>query len=358
MQTLHLQSAAAQVAAHLRMELLRGTWSGLMPGVRALSEELGVNHKTVEAALERLEHEGLLVGLGPRRRRRIEMPGGGTAVRSLRVSILLTERGDRRLDYMIELLHELVAKGHGAAFADKTLAELGMNPARIARFVAGSGADAWVVLAGAREVLEWFGSQEKPAFALFGRRRGLPIAGVGPDKLPAMAEATRTLIRLGHRRIVLLCRARRRLPEPGEAEQVFLDELAAHGLSPDDYNLPDWKETKAGFRERLDALFQVTPPTALIVDEAPFFVAALQFLARRGIRVPQDVSLVCTDDDRTFSWCDPAVARIAWDSGPVVRRIVRWAANVSRGKKDVRQPLTPAEFVPGGTVGPAKPSSR
>ena len=42
-----------------------------------------------------------------------------------------------------------------------------------------------------------------------------------------------------------------------------------------------------------------------------------------------------------------------WDSHPVVRRIVRWAADVSCGKEDLRQTLTPAEFVPGGSVGPA-----
>ena len=40
----------------------------------------------------------------------------------------------------------------------------------------------------------------------------------------------------------------------------------------------------------------------------------------------------------------------------MVRRIVRWAANVSRGKHDLRQTLTPAEFVPGGTIGPVKGS--
>lgn len=37
---------------------------------------------------------------------------------------------------------------------------------------------------------------------------------------------------------------------------------------------------------------------------------------------------------------------------PVMRRIARWANNVSRGKDDLRQTLTQAEFVEGGTVGP------
>ena len=35
----------------------------------------------------------------------------------------------------------------------------------------------------------------------------------------------------------------------------------------------------------------------------------------------------------------------------MVRRIVRWATNVSRGRKDVKQSFVAAEYVPGGTVG-------
>jgi DNA-binding LacI/PurR family transcriptional regulator len=70
--------------------------------------------------------------------------------------------------------------------------------------------------------------------------------------------------------------------------------------------------------------------------------------------VPQDVSLVCADGDPHFAWFHPPVSHIAWDSAPVVRRVVRWAANIARGKQDLRQVLTKSEFVPGGTVGHAK----
>jgi hypothetical protein len=69
------------------------------------------------------------------------------------------------------------------------------------------------------------------------------------------------------------------------------------------------------------ALFRLTPPTALIVDETAWFIAAMNHLLRLGLRVPDDVSLVSTDDHPTLHCCHPPVARIAWDSGPVIRRI-------------------------------------
>jgi DNA-binding LacI/PurR family transcriptional regulator len=202
-------------------------------------------------------------------------------------------------------------------------------------------------------VLEWFAAQPAPAFALFGRREGIPIAGAGPDIGTAMAEATRALLALGHRRIVRICRRERRKPGPGRTERLLLDELATHGVTTSDYNLPDWEETPEGLQSLLTSLFHVTPPTALIVGEWTLFDATQQFLAKRGLRVPEQVSLVCQDPDPGFAWCIPTIAHIAWDPEPVVRLIVRWAAKAGRSGRDVKQTLTAAEFIPGGSIGPA-----
>jgi hypothetical protein len=37
----------------------------------------------------------------------------------------------------------------------------------------------------------------------------------------------------------------------------------------------------------------------------------------------------------------------------VVNRIVRWVQHVSQGKEDTRQTVIKAEFIEGGTIGPA-----
>lgn len=344
-------SVAEQVAAHLRREMEAGGRRGVMPGALRLEAELGVNRKTVEEALRQLEAEGFLSAQGNGKRRRMISTEAPTP--ALRIAILVGEAADCRLVYVVELLYELNAAGHAAVLARKTMEDLDMDERRIERMVAETNADAWIILAGSSKLLEWFAAGDKPAFALFGRRRDKRIAGAGPDKSNAYAEATRRLAELGHRRIVLLARPRRLEPEPGTPEQAFLDELTAHGLPASAYNLPEWDETPEGFHSRLEQLFRITPPTALILDEAPFFFAARQFLSRRRLRVPDDVSLICTDDSPDFKWCLPPVSHIRWDSRPLVRRILKWAAHISQGKEDLRQTETPAEFVPGGTIGPA-----
>jgi DNA-binding LacI/PurR family transcriptional regulator len=341
---------ADQVAEHLRAEILRGRWSGSMPGKHQLAAELGVNNKTVEAALRQLEKAGLLLPQGAGRSRRIN-PRRRKSSRALRIALLLNELPhDAKSELHLEITHALTDAGHASSIAPRSLDALRFEPKRVARLVRETTADAWVIYGGSRDVLEWFASQPLPAFALSGHRIGVKIPAVSPHKPPAVAAAARHLIEFGHRRIVLLCRKIRRLPRPGLSETVFLETLRAQDCPVGDYNLPDWEETNEGFQECLRALFRVTPPTALIVDEAAYVVAAMQFFLSRGIRVPRDVSLVSTDDDPAFAHCHPPIACITWDIRPVVRRILQWADHVSRGKPDLRQTLTPAKFVPGGTV--------
>jgi DNA-binding LacI/PurR family transcriptional regulator len=343
---------AEQVEEHLRGELERGRWSGLMPGKHELAGELGVNNKTVEIAMKRLQARGLVASQGAGRRRSIIQTTDAPPRKMLRIAMLPGEPSDSALDYIIDLRHRLQAAGHAVQTTARTMIELRDNPSRLAGLVRTAEADAWVILGGSRAVLEWFADRPEPAFALFGRRDGLPLAATGPDKPSATVAATRELIRLGHRRIVLIVRPRRRLPHPGGAEKAFLEELENHGLAVGQYNLPNWEESPAAFHACLERLFRVTPPTAMIIDEVEFFFATMQFLLRRGLRVPDDISLVATDPDPTFHWCNPRIAHITWDSRPVVRRITQWAANISRGRSDRRQSLTKATFVTGGTIGP------
>jgi DNA-binding LacI/PurR family transcriptional regulator/biotin operon repressor len=347
-------SASEQVAAHLRTALVNRIWSGMMPGGDRLAAELGVGRDTVEAALKQLENEGFLVNQGRRRGRLIALPINGNTSKRLRLAILLDEESNRRLDYVVSLMHELEQAGHVVTTPPRAMSELGMDVKRIAAMAKNVEADAWMILGGSREVLEWFAMRDAPVFAIFGRRRSLGIAGVGPDKVTALKKVVDALTSLGHRRIVLITKKRRLSPSPGHFEVSFLDFLTAHGITPGSYHMPEWEESIDGLHQRLESLFKLTPPTALIIDEAPVFVATQHFLARRGLAVPEHVSLVCTDADPAFDWCKPPVSHIRWNSRPVVRRILQWAANLSRGRSDLRQTLTPAEFVRGGTIGPAK----
>lgn len=353
MASLSFSSITKQVAKHLRGELSRGRWRGTMPGRNRLAEDLGVSRKTVQGALELLEARGVLARQGAGRPRRI-VGGASGPTASLRIAVLYHDPIEKMESYMNELMHRLEDRGHTVFLIRKSLVELGNQVSRVAREVEASEADAWIVCGGSRQVLSWFAERKEPTLAMFGRSKGLQVAAARPDKVPPITAATRRLIEAGHRRISLLCRRPLRLPHPNRSVVAFLTELEASGIAPGNFHLPDWEESREGFTQELESLFEVTPPTALILTEAMLYHAVLHFLGKRGLRVPADVSLICTDNDPSFDWCDPQVTCIDWSIEPILRRIVRWADHVASGQVDVLQTFTEAHYVDGGTTGPAR----
>lgn len=338
---------------HLREEILRGQWTEIIPGVHQLAEQLGVNHKTVGEAIRQLEVSGLIQPQGAGRNRLIHRHSTPGPSRSLRIGILLFDNHeDLRDSRIIELRHALADQEHVVVMAKKSLRDLNMDPRRIAKMIATKDVDGWIVCSASREVLEWFADQPIPAFALGGRQEGVDIAGAKPDGQKNYTEIAKRLIELGHKRIVLLCRNSRRLPHPGRVERAFLTEMTSHGLKLSDYNFPFWEDTPDGFQNVLDSLFRVTPPTALVISEAILFNAAAHFIARQGLKCPEDVSMVCTQREETLNWCRPTIAHTHPDTRPNLRRAVKWVNNISRGIEDKKQTFSPSRFVEGETLGP------
>ena len=354
MPTNELSSITAQVANLIRQGMIEGRWRGTLPGRDRLATEIGCSHWTVEEAMQKLAKEGLLVSQGVGRRRKIVLPNDTPKPRKLRVMILLYEESDRKASYMIDLLNRLRDTGHDAIFAEKTLCDLGIKANRVAKFAKGIEADAWVVMAGSRDVLEWFAGQDTPTLALFGRNTHPRLASISLEKPVALIELANRLVNLGHERIVILSRGERRSPTPAFLEQLILDRLEEHGIPTGSFNLPDWGDSPKEFHQLLDDLFKVTPPTALIVDQPSLCLAVFQHLSRLGISSPDDVSLACTDQSEFFEWCQPGITHITWETRPVINRVVKWADNISRGKDDQRKFTHKVRLVPGGTIGPSR----
>ena len=135
--------------------------------------------------------------------------------------------------------------------------------------------------------------------------------------------------------------------------KIFVEELEALGIPVSHYNRPRFDDNPEDLQRCLHSLFAITPPTAIVTMNVELFLAVQQFVSRQKLLVPEDVSLICGDPDPDLGWCRPTIAHISWDSSPWVRRIEKWANNIALGKRDIRQILPDAEFVDGGTIGPA-----
>lgn len=340
------------MANHLKLEIERGQLLGEMPGAKKLAEELGVNHKTVHAACLLLESQGLLELQGTGKPRRIKPPKSPTA-QSLSIGILTYEPHDEQDHLSIKVQHSLAQAGHVCRLSEKSQRELRWDLDRIKKLVAKNPADAWIVHSGPRDILEWFSEQPFPTLAIYGRFLDLPIAAAGVLKVPAVTQAIDELTALGHRRIIMLSEGSDRLPSPGYAQRVFLEQLEVKGIKTGSYNLPDWESSPQGLHQALDSMFKITPPSAIFVTDYNLLFPVYTHLLKRGISAPEKVSLICTDAMPQFAWCTPPIAHMHWDRSKIVHRVMKWAEKTAIGKEDIEQIFIEAELDPGGTIGPA-----
>lgn len=344
-----------QVVEMLREGMLAGRWRKTIPGRDQLAAELGVSHTTMEAAMRKLTKEGMLVSQGPGKRRRIVLPKGNFQPIHFRLRILPYESVGRNSPVMMGLLDQLSKIGFTVKVAPKGLLDLGMDPKRIGRYVRTIPSDAWILGAGSYEVLKWFHEESIPVFGYFGGWSRLPVAGIGVKK--EIRPVIRQLVDWGHRRIVLLARGIYPNPEKYVFIQNFWEALRSEGIEPGSYHLPDFGYQPEELHHCLDSIFKISPPTAIFVSEVNIMIAVRDYLTRRGILSPRDVSLISFDYDHSFDWCVPEMAHFSWDYASINRSVARWAKNVARGRDDCRQSVTKAKFVEGGTIGPA-PKSR
>jgi DNA-binding LacI/PurR family transcriptional regulator len=358
MKTVRRRSLAEVTADFVREGLETGRWNGRMPGVLKLAGLCGVSRQTMRAAMRILEVEGVIASAGVGRRRTVTGRSAVSASRTLRIGVLLreplaTEDPDQQTLFL-ELRRAIETAGHECQIAARSQNELGDNLGRIQRHMDEIRVDGWVVHAGSRELLEWGIASGVPMLALGGHARSLPMASTGADSIEAYRAAVRHLVGLGHHRIVLLAPHQFRHPEEMQVLKEYKAELEAQGIAPSSYHVPDWEETPEGLERELTSLFRITPPTALVVLKTKWAVGVLSFLARRRLRVPEDVSLVSWGHNSELAWHRPAMAHFASDQELMVRRILRWIRGLAKGRPDHEFQPIPLTFVAAGTTGPAK----
>jgi DNA-binding LacI/PurR family transcriptional regulator len=139
---------------------------------------------------------------------------------------------------------------------------------------------------------------------------GPDIRSVGTTNWLGGMTATRHLIELGHRRIAIiggppgLWSARARL-------DGYRAALQAAGLTPDSELIRQDDFLVSGGRAQAAGLLSLPqPPTAVVTGNDAQAFGVLQVLAERGLRAPDDLSVVGFDDVPVASWATPPLTTV------------------------------------------------
>lgn len=105
---------------------------------------------------------------------------------------------------------------------------------------------------------------------------------------------------------------------PDARKSLFIKYCKSHGLTYEPYILEEAFTTESGYQMMNRLLEQETLPTALIASSDPIAIGALRALNDRGLRVPDDISLMGFDDTSLSSFTAPPLTTIhapAYDMG-------------------------------------------
>lgn len=322
-----------------------------------LAAELDVSKVTMRAALRLMEAEGLVAQNGQRRARVVVRTEKPPLLQKgqCRITMLLDRPFNDHLaserEFYLQIRMAIEAAGHSCIIAPKTQTDLNHNVSRVARHFREIESEAWIVVDGRRQVLEWFAGQNKPTLALGGSKvEGM--AHAGRDLKPMLRDAIRRLTELGHQRIAFLLDERSQLPHSSVPTEILAEFSALRIPASAAYNTPIWTESEQELHQLLDALFRVTPPTALFAQNMRLLLATLSFMASRGIRVPAQVSLIGGFCDGEMEWTASSPTHYRTEMDALVRHVLRWMNSVARGRPTTEWFCAPAIFVPGASLAP------
>lgn len=140
-----------------------------------------------------------------------------------------------------------------------------------------------------------------------------PIDTVYSEDRGSMRDVVRYLAKLGHERIALMTSPLK--ARPGRLRrQAFEEALVEMGLECDPSLVRLRHQISAnGYQAALELLKTPRPPTALIVAANQLTFGALRAIKEAGLKIPDDISLVGSDEGFLSSVVDPPLTIMARD---------------------------------------------
>jgi DNA-binding LacI/PurR family transcriptional regulator len=149
-----------------------------------------------------------------------------------------------------------------------------------------------------------------PVVAAASTARRSPLI-VSIDQYRGARAAVRHLAELGHTRILHLAGPMNAL-DAIERARGWRDELAAHRL---EIAVPDVGDWSAASGYRLGLQLDIEPGSAVFVGNDHMSIGLLSALRERGLRVPEDVSVVGFDDVPEAGYLFPPLTTVRQDFG-------------------------------------------
>ena len=151
-----------------------------------------------------------------------------------------------------------------------------------------------------------------PIVLVNGALAGLEAPCVSTDDVAAVELAVQHLEHMGHRRIGAALGQQRYVPSVRKRD-AFLATVVRRGLVPDGLEATDLAESTTysvqGGQSAAERLLD-RGVTGIVCGSDVMALGAIRAARGRGLRVPEDVSVVGSDDSQMMEFCDPPLTTV------------------------------------------------
>lgn len=329
-------SLVVQVAEFIEQKLRCGEWISRPPSERRLCDELRVSRKTIRAALERLHRQGWFE-ISKTRRRKIadRPPRSGSPLRSTKIVLVESVPLLRAQQPIAIVLEYLQAHLQRAGFDMEIFINprLDLHGSKILEgLVQRTPAACWILASLHPQVQRWFVQRGLPSVVWGSCLPGISLPSVDVDYINSIQHAVDLLVAKGHRRIAYFC-GKSEVAGNRLGEETFLSAFPKYGASRAEGRIVYQDSTVDGIVRTLDKLFAGNwVPTALVVADAHHVLTVIGDLARRGLRIPTDLSVITIGDDLSLEFVIPRVARYTYSPAQMARRLAALACLRAKGE--------------------------
>jgi DNA-binding LacI/PurR family transcriptional regulator len=353
-------SLLKQTTDVLRQSIKERAWTKVMPSERVLADQLQVSRPTVRAALKILQRERLIhISQGKpthivQRRRAAATPQRGVTLLTSaplhamgRSDLLVTHELRRHLQdagYRLNIYYDARLRARDPhAVLEKLVTQLPNN--------------VWVLLLQIEAVQRFFADAGEPTLVCGSTYTDVALPSFDVDLRAVSRHAVGEFLRNGHRRIALVT------PKTGLAgdvvgERGFGEAFAVTPHADARALIIAHRQTVPSLCAAIEmAVKSASPPTGLLITHPKDVLTVLTCLHRLGLRVPQDMSIICRGHSELLDAIVPPLAcyKVDWEAyaRTFSRAVIQLAETGSLSRKTM---LFEPPFCNGATlVSPPRP---
>lgn len=352
-------SLTAQAAKAIRRGITDQTWNDFLPSERHFCELLHVSRPTIRAALKMIQEEGLISISQGRRNKIISRPKVHDAHRAAKSSLvtIITHEASYSMSAISHRgINEIRSNLAQQGFTADTLVCSSQNSLiqinRIEEYFQHNKVLCCVLVSVNREVQNWFSENKISALVLGSCHESIDLPSIDIAYQAVCRHAGSIFLNKGHRHMVMV-RPDTGLAGDDASEAGFIASMASSPHADEcSARILSHSGTGRDLRTKLDRLFASdTPPTALLVLRLSDVMAIMLYLLKRGMSVPDSVSLIARDHNDLFNSMDPSITHYRFNVDTYSHRLSRLVLQlVNDGHVPLEPNLIFPDFVAGGTV--------